>query len=488
MRRVLMPGDQLPSSRNLGQQLGVHWLTVIKAYRELAAMDYVELDVGRGSFVSNQIPEMSMKPARPGGEGAKWKAPRMQTLLAARVKRLATRMPPLPIQPSSDGDGTARIWLAPKGMDVRLFPKTAFLRYYRRHLSRLDHETLEPENPLGSLALRHALREKLLPTRGIRAELDQIAIVSSAIHGLSVSLDLLVQGGDTVLMEEPGWPGMREITRLKGARPLPVAVSEKGIHLKGIQRLLGRHRPRAVFLTPSHQAPTGVTLDYNRRLAFLNLLQGHPTWILEADFDHEFHYDSPPLPSLHAMDRTGRVLYFGSFSKVMLPELRMGFIVGPAAFIRMLRTLVLAGSGHTPGLPQRAMTDFLMGGHYDHHIRRLRRIYLRRRNLMVSELRRELPDFTFASPKGGLNLWVRLPEGMDADILQARLLARGIHVLTGRGWYLGRPQGSFLHLSFSSADENEIRQGVRTMADVAKRLKATSVRADASRRGWRRRV
>lgn len=457
----LPPGTRLPPVRVLAQQLKVNRLTVLRAYHELEAMGYLVLEVGCGTFVPDRIPDAFLDAPRRG-------APRGGDagVLPALLRRLGR-----------DDAKAFRIsagWVRTIGAnyrfgfesgigDFRLFPMTTWRRLHLRHLRKADKNIMRYTSPYGLGPLREALRRRILPGRGIEARDEEVMILPGSAYGIHLFLRTILRPGDRVALEEPHFYVAREQILMNGGRPVPVPVDAKGVRIDALRRLFSRRPPTALFVTPSHQLPTTATLDYGRRVQLIEAVSRRPLWVIEDDYDHEFHYDSPPLPSLKSMDGTGQVVYFGSFSKSLFPALRIGFVVGPAEVIRRFQEIRLRMDHSVPTLSQLALADFIDGGHYDVLVRRLRRAYQRRRDLLVDLLRRELPDFAFERPSGGMRLWVRVPKGIDAERVSERLRRQGILLRTGRTAFLTPPREQYLHFGFAAPNESEIREGVKAL-------------------------
>lgn len=463
VKRTLPPGSQLPPVRVLARQLGVNPLTVFRAYKELTAMGYLETEVGIRTFVPERLPE----------EFAATRAGRREAASSAPPALLATLSPALRVAPGRPvGFSKERNWrvdFVTAAGDPRLFPVRVWKKLHGRRLEERDSRLSRYGSPQGETDLIEILRTQVLPARGISAGPSEIFIAQGGLEGIHLFLRAILKPGEQVLVEEPGWPHHRATVSLLGGRIRPVALDGQGLRLEGFRRALARDIPRAAILTPSHQLPTGVTLDYGRRLEILRAAAGRATWIVEDDYDHEFHYDSPPLPSLKSLDRTGQVAYMGTFSKVTFPGLRLGFVVASPEVVSALSLLRFRTQFFVPPLGQRVMADFIRQGHYDMMVRRLRRTYLRRRDRLVSALRRHLPQLSFQVPQGGIRLWARLPRGTDGEALTERLMRRGVRVQTGSRHFAEKPDGEYLHLGFAHPDEREIEEGVRAIAQAMKR-------------------
>ena len=243
-------------------------------------------------------------------------------------------------------------------------------------------------DPLGFRPFRESLATYLRTTRGVRCEADQILVVSGSQQAFQIAARVLLDTGSQVWVEEPGYGGARDVLRLAGAHLVPVPVDDEGLDVAtGIARC---PRPRAVYVTPSHQYPLGMTMSAARRLKLLDWAHGSGAWILEDDYDSEYRYESLPIAALQGLDRDSRVVYIGTFSKVLFPALRVGYLVVPADLVRRFAAVREATDIFPPTLNQAVLADFIDQGHFARHLRRMRQLYRERRSVLVQALREEL--------------------------------------------------------------------------------------------------
>lgn len=465
VRGVLPPGTRLPPVRGLARQLKVDYFTVLRAYRELEAMGYLELDVGVGTYVAHDLPDTFLK-AKGDKSSGKATPPPASVLrtLPAPVSGMQYVSPP-----KSPSFPAPRIVFTVGSGDVRLFPATTWRRLHDRQFKDLARSNaLYYGDPRGALSLREAIREEILPARGIRAGPDEILVLSGGLSAIHQFLQAALAPGDGVALEDPASGFLATIIAESGGRILPVPVDRKGIDLDRLRAVLARRKPRAVIVTPSHQYPTCAVLDAGRRHKLLAMTAGLPVWVVEDDYDHEFHYDSPPLPSLKSLDATGQVVYVGSFSKVLFPSIRTGFVVAPRAVIDRLAARVVWTNTRLPQVPQLVLADFIRDGHYAHHIRRMRRIYQSRRDAMAAAFEKHLPDFAFETPRGGMRFWVRLPRGIESGALREEAARLGVSVVPAPVHSATGQERRHLHLGFASVDEDEISAGLRILGKAAR--------------------
>ncbi len=473
-RGILAPGARLPSVRSLGAQLRVSFLTVLRAYRELAAMGYLDMEEGIGTRVNAALPEPFLAPP-PGSAPLPRRRPRgIPGPMNARARALDLA------GYIARQEGPFRLSFNVGEGDLRLFPFPLWRRLHQRTLATArEAEWGRGVPPQGVAELRAAICETVLPARGIRAAPDEVLVTAGSLQGIHGFLDLVLERGDRVAVEDPCYALYPRIAGFRGGRTVFVPVDGQGIDPARFAGVLARHRPRAAILTSSHQYPTTATLDLARRHALARLAAPHRLWILEDDYDSDFHYDSPPLPALKSLDATGRVTYFGTFTKTLFPALRLGFMVAAPGVVRRMAHWIYLQGFHVPVTSQRVAAEFLRRGHYDHHVRRMRRTYHARRDAMAEALRRHLPGFAFVVPSGGMRFWVRVPDGIGRDALREGIRKAGCYVRMGSADASARPGPEHLHLGFACLTEREIDDGIRTIARVVRRLRI----AEPKRRG-----
>lgn len=471
MRGILPPGTRLPPVRGLAKQLDVDYFTVLRAYRELEAMGYLELDVGVGTYVAHDLPDSFLKAA-----------PRKKTAdrsgnspLPSSLSRTLPESPPglEYVRPNAIPRRAApRLTFTVGSGDVRLFPATVWRRLHDRQFRDLARtNALYYGDPKGSPSLREAIREELLPARGIHAGIDEILVLSGGLTAIHQFLGLVLAPGDGVALEDPASGFLATMITESGGRILPVPVDAKGIDLTRLETIATRRKPKALVVTPSHQYPTCAVLDEGRRHRLLAMTGKRPLWIVEDDYDHEFHYDSPPLASLKSLDASGQVVYVGSFSKVLFPSIRTGFLVAPRAVVDRMTSRIVWTNARMPVLPQLVLADFIRDGHYGHHIRRMRRTYHARRDAMAAALKKHLPGFAFDVPRGGMRFWVRLPAGIESGRLIGETRRLGVQIVRAPIHSVTGADRRFLHLGFTSVTEEEIETGIRAIRKAADALR-----------------
>jgi GntR family transcriptional regulator/MocR family aminotransferase len=346
-----------------------------------------------------------------------------------------------------------------------LFPGVLWARLLARNARALTQAQMAYGDPAGLISLRAAVAEHLRTARGVNCEAEQVLIVSGSQAALRVAAAALLERGDRVAMEEPGYPGARAAFGAAGAAVKAVPVDAEGMNVTGLQRLRGQ--VRAAYVTPSHQYPLGTTMTAARRLALLDWAYQKGAWVLEDDYDSEYRYVSRPLGALQGMDTHERVIYIGTFSKVLFPSVRVGYLVVPPSLWQRFVVARMALDLFSPTLYQLALAEFLREGHFARHLRRMRGIYLQRRNALLVGLKRHCADrVTVHNADAGLHVAVLLAEGLDdADVVR-RMASRGLTATPLSTCYAGGSKRNGLLLGFGGSDEQRLLEATRVLGEV----------------------
>jgi GntR family transcriptional regulator/MocR family aminotransferase len=444
-------GDRLASSRGLAAHLGISRITVTLAYADLVAQDYLTSRGRSGHYVSATAPRPADMP--PG------RLPR----------RDQVDFDALPIRRFS---GTARLdrpadWRSYPypfiygQADAALFDHQNWRLCALRALGRRDFETLtgdlyDRDDPL----LIDTIRRSILPRRGIDAGPEEILITLGAQNGLWLAAQVLLGPGRVAVMENPGYPGLRSILDQTPCAAVSVDVDADGLPP---QRL--PDRVDVVFTTASHHCPTNATMPLPRRLALLKAASDRNFLLVEDDYEFEMSFLSSASPSLKSLDREGRVIHAGSFSKSIFPGLRLGYIVGPEPFIREARALRAIVLRHPPGHIQRTVAHFLSLGHYDALVNRMKQTYQRRRQAMDAAIRSHGLEVAHPGGFGGSSFWMRAPDGVPTEALALRLRPQGVLIEPGTVFFApGAVPDRHYRLAYSSIAEVRIAEGIRLIA------------------------
>ncbi|WAT09386.1 PLP-dependent aminotransferase family protein [Rouxiella badensis] len=420
---ALSPRQRLPSSRLLATDLQLSRITVEAAYAQIEAEGYITRHVGKGTFVSAEV-----LAAANGVNPLQDNAPRRSTTKASR--KLQDDRPAFAQEKTSSALLSARgaqiiatggcrdpqtpLPFAAGSPDLRAFPLKLWRQLTNKTLRLGGERLLGYGDPQGHIALREAVAGYLQQSRGVLCSAEHVVITTSSQQALQLLATLLIDNGDPVWIEQPGYLGARNAFASAGAHLHGIPVDEQGVALAD-----NLPPPRLIYLTPSHHYPTGVSLSLPRRIAMLDYAKRQASWIIEDDYDSELHYDGRPLPAMQGLDTHQRVIYLGTFSKVLFPSLRLAYMVLPPALVAPATTLRTVYDGHTSQLMQAVTAEFIQQGHFAAHLRYMRQLYQSRRDSLLTQIKQKLGDWITPQPSaGGLQLAVRLPVGQEAILSQ----------------------------------------------------------------------
>jgi GntR family transcriptional regulator/MocR family aminotransferase len=456
VERRLRSGQRIPPTRGLAAELRVSRLPVLNAFEQLLAEGYFESRPGAGTFVASSVPDdlAAPKPGTPARPRPPRCGPRLIGRHAATLRQ--------DIGPWFKGVGAFSVGQPP----VDQFPWDLWSRLVARRSRSRDPELVHYSPVMGFGPLREAVAEYLRTARGVRCEASQVMIVGGAQQALELSARVLLDAGSSVWVEDPGCYGVQNLLRLAGARTVPVPVDAEGLVVaEGIAR---SPKARAVFVTPSHQFPLGVTMSASRRLQLLDWAQSSGAWIIEDDYDSEYRYGSRPLASLQGLDTAGQVIYVGSFGKTLFPGLRIGYLVVPEALAESFATASAELYREGQLLQQAMLAEFIAEGHFTSHIRKMRTLYGQRRSTLLDAAARRYGDALPAvGGDAGLHLVMQLPEGTDDRAVAAAALERNIVVRPLSGYY-AQPSSSQsgLLIGYACVPDEEIAPAFDTLADA----------------------
>jgi len=415
------PGMRLPPSRRWAEELSVSRMTVVMAVEQLVAEGYLAARQGSGTFVAADLPHL--RPAGPVADG-----------------------------PDADGARPYPV-LTPGVPDTRLFPHGRWAQHLAQAWRQPDAALLERPDPMGWPPLRAAIAAHLRAWRGIACSAGQVAITSGAGEAAEILSLALWAAGAKVVMEDPGYAPIARVLREAGRVPVPVRVDDEGLPPDAAEGAA------AVLLTPSRHYPLGVTLPLPRRLALLDWAERTGGTIVEDDYDGEYRYQGQPLPAIMQLDRgAGRVIYLGSFSKLLSPALRLGYMVIPPGLLPQVRARMAATGPRASLVPQPALAGFMQSGDFAIHLRRMRRVYAARQQVLREAL--DLPP-----DPGGMHLVLPLP-GQDDKALarEAGRAGLGVRALSGYAVLPDPPRG--LALGYAAFDEDSLRAGAARLRQV----------------------
>ncbi|GAA1977918.1 PLP-dependent aminotransferase family protein [Nocardioides panacihumi] len=431
----LVPGDRLPSSRTLAGDLGISRTTVATVYERLVAEGFLEARVGAGTFVS----EVAATPPRCAAGSLR--------------PRPGWRWPPVAVS----GDSPVPAYDFRVGIpDASLFPFETWRRILAAESRLRGHSPGAYGGPAGLPRLREAIAHSVAYGRGVRADPDEVVVTSGTQQALDVVARVLLQPGDTVAVEDPGYAAARDLFASHGATVVPVRVDAEGLVVDELPA-----RTRLVYTTPSHQFPLGVALSLARRRELLTFAARHDAAVVEDDYDSEFRFSERPLEPLHALDRSGRVVYVGTFSKSLLPSLRAGYLVAPPSLVDALSGAKQLTDGFGPVQPQAALARFLEEGLLGRHVRRAAKVYGERRALVLAALD-GLPVEVVPSAAG---LHLAAYAAVPPDLAE-RVRSEGIAVETIAQHRVGAGRDGLV-LGYGAAVTDTIRPGLARLALAA---------------------
>lgn len=460
---TLPEGARAPSTRALAADLGVSRTTVTAAYEQLAAEGFLFTSVGRTARVASP----SIAAVRLRGESQRCSTP--ASSLSAFGRRIANiELPELPCTEAAHIDF---LYGAVASHD---FPSLIWRRAYQSELLRRQ-QSLYYDRPEGDASLRRSLQGYLRRARGLVCDVEQIIVVHGAQQGIDLCARLLLDPGSTFVFEDPGYLMARRCFEATGAEMLPVPVDAQGLITADLPR---DDRARLAYVTPSHQFPLGGVMPIGRRLELLQWAQRQRVWIVEDDYDGEFRYGQRPIDALQSVDTDGRVIYVGTFSKALSPQLRLGYLVLPHELVPVFRQAKRLADRHAPALDQRVLASLIDSGAYERHVRRVRRENEKRRLALIDAVARHFPrDAQLAGTAAGLHVVIWLPSLRPQNetelVAAARFNGLGVYAVSPlfaqSKHVVSRPGG--LILGYASLTSEQIEQGIRGLASVISALR-----------------
>jgi len=449
----LRPGARLPATRDLAAQYGISRPTIVAAFEQMRSEGYVEGKVGSGTYVSATLPDELLQ------------APRTKSTVqfrkhAIQLSAYARRLGPLLRRES----GPARAFRASQpALDA--FPMTLWAQVATRRLRRVSARLLAGGEALGYRPLREAVAEYLNTSRGVKCTADQVLIISGVQQALDRAAHLLLNPGDPVWMEEPGYPGAAVVFRAVGAKICAVPVDAEGLNLDVGRRRWPHQRPRLLYVTPAHQFPLGMTMSLRRRLSLLEWAGRSRTIIFEDDYDSEYRYSGRPIPALQGLDRAAVVIFAGSFTDVLFPALRLAYLVVPSDMVDIFAAAESVSTHHPPLIDQAILCDFIREGHFARHVRRMRELYAERLSVLIESAQERLGGLLEIPPvEAGLRTVGWLQGGRSAEHAAQAAAKHDVEVVPLSRYAWGRARRDGLVLGFAAVDGREIRRGVEQLA------------------------
>lgn len=448
-------GQRVPSTRVLALELGISRIPVLSAYAQLLAEGCFESRVGSGTIVARSLP-IRAPVSRPAdgteSKNSRRRQPSKRCLVLASRKDFHKRRETGPFVASQ--------------IAAEYFPLQVWNSLVIRHSRGVHARALDYGDPLGLKELRETIATHLRTARGVHCEAEQILITSGSQQGLEVTARVLLDARDRVWMEEPGYSFARSVFAFAGCRVVPVPVDEEGLNVAaGIKKC---RDARAVLVTPSHQYPLGVTMSASRRLQLLDWAESNGAWVIEDDYDSEYRYESMPVTSLQGLDRNSRVVYIGTFSKVLFPSLRLGYVVIPPDLVERFLAVRFAMDISPATFYQAVLADFIREGHFTRHIRRMRALYGERRSALIESLCEEFgPTAEIVGAQAGMHLSVAL-KGIPDRKIADRAVAQGLGLVPLSPFYVDDAAKQGFILGFGSTSVEEIPAAVRKLKLLVK--------------------
>lgn len=442
---------RLPSSRTLSKMLGVSRTSIVSAFEQLLAEGYIEGKLGSGTFVA---PHLDAYIDDAGSRRATPTTVSVEATVSARARRLIETVDPL-----RQGAGIP-FNTGVTSADARSFD--ALKKIASKHLSQIGLDYRAYSDPLGRPDLRELIARYLRVARSVRCTAENVILTAGAQEAIDLTIKVLVDSGTRVWVEEPGYPLAQAALKTAGAIMFPIPVDHEGLDVS--RGVLDCPDARVVYVTPSHQYPLGVMLSISRRIELLQWAHSAGAWIIEDDYDSEFRYDGRPLASLQGLDQDNRVIYIGTFSKVLLPGLRLGYVVVPDTLMPAFAAARFLTDRQPAMLEQLIIRDFISEGHFTSHIRRLRKSYNDARDQLLSLISRDLrPFLEVEAPAQGMHLVART-SGNLSDVALAELAASGNVLLKPVSkMFLNAPRTSALMFGFTGFSAMDMQLGVKRL-------------------------
>ncbi|HXY51395.1 MAG TPA: PLP-dependent aminotransferase family protein [Terriglobales bacterium] len=448
----LQPGARLPATRDLATAYRLSRATIVTAFEQLKSEGYVEGRTGSGTYVAKVLPEQLLQVTAWPRQGP------------VRHRRIALSSYARRLQPFA---GMA--FRPPRAFRANLpavdaFPTTLWAQVAARRLRRVSAKLLAGGEALGYRPLREAVSEYLNASRGVKCSAEQVLILSGAQEALDRTARILLNPGEPVWMEDPGYPGAAVVFRALGAKICGVPVDAEGLDLvRGVRKW---NRARLVYVTPAHQFPLGVTMSLRRRLALLEWARRSGTLIFEDDYDSEYRYSGRPVPALQGLDRSGVVIFAGSFSAVLFPALRLGYLVVPQEMVDVFAAAESVSTHHPPLLEQAVLCDFIAEGHFARHIRRMRELYAERLSVLLECAQKLADTLEISTVEAGLQTIGWLRRGFSADRVSELAAAKNVEVVPVNRYAFGHSRRAGVVLGFAAVDPGELRRGVDQLAQI----------------------
>ncbi|NJR62805.1 MAG: PLP-dependent aminotransferase family protein [Cyanobacteria bacterium CRU_2_1] len=458
LEKRLKPNQKLPPSRVLAKSLLISRATVTQSYEQLMSEGYFEARCGSGTFVCSRLPDEYLQPESINRGRSQ---PSELTMLSRFGKDL------LAVNQLEVPEPQAEISFRFGSPNVEQFPIKLWRRLLARHCQNSSTVLNYIPDAAGFMPLRIAIADYLGRSRAVRCNAEQVIIVNGSQQALDLIARLTIEPNDWIAVEDPGYLGARHCFKGQGAQLQAITVDSEGLDVEALSQF--RQPFKLLYVTPSHQFPTGVTLSLSRRLALLQWAQETGTLILEDDYDSEYRYSERPIPALQGLDHSNNVIYVGTFSKILFPSLRIGYLVAPPAWIPVVSRAKWLCDRQSPTLEQYALTDCIMEEHFERHIRRMRCLYDRRRQVLVNALQSYLGSrVTVLGENAGIHLMAKIETALPDEVVIQKAAIMGIGLTSAQGYYLATPKTGEFIFGYAQLDQTQIEEGVQKLSQVLK--------------------
>ncbi len=450
LQGTLRKGLRLPSTRSLATELRVSRNIVVIAFEQLMAEGYVECRTGAGTFVTKTLPEEVLQ---------------IQSHAVDENRSLSERGSVIRSLCPVVAPSNARLRYAPFRFGLPALdhlPLELWGRFLARHCRKASIEVAVHGDPAGLRTLREAIASYVGVARGVRCDPAQVIIVNGSQQAIDLAARVLADPGDVAIIEDPGYTGARSALQAAGMKLLPIKVGKDGLR---VELLSTKHlKARLVYVTPSHQFPLGVVLSLANRLELLDWAAQAGAWILEDDFDSEYRYESKPIPALQGLDQNSRVIYLGTFSKVLFPTLRLGYVIVPGDLLDAFVAARWITDRCSPLIEQAALADFISEGHFASHIRRMRALYMERRSAILAALQEHFGTWLETWDSGaGMHTITWLPPHVEDTCVADAAASAGLNISPVSQFALQAPPRGGLLLGFAAFTPEVIKKGIRDL-------------------------
>lgn len=456
---TLAAGTRLPSTRMLANDLEISRMTVVNAFDQLLAEGYLVGRAGSGTFVAAELPEEYLTTDQQT-RGSRNELERRLSL-SEYGDYLAFRRSPI-----LENEAVTGLVPFQHGLPaIDEFPFRIWQKIEHNCSQASIKKLLSQNGPLGFEPLRKAVTGHLLTARAVNCTFNEVVITGGAQQALDLISRILLNDGDKVWMDDPGYLGARDAFSSNGANVLPVGRDSNGFDLENAIKNYGS--AKVIYTTPSHHFPVGGSMSINRRLELLEWAERNDAWLIEDDYDSEFRYEGRPLASMQGLDRNGRVFYLGTFSKTIFSALRLGCLVVPPDMISLFEVARVITDGHSPLFEQAILAEFISGGHFARHVRRMRKLYLERQEILLRAAEEYLKGrIELAPASSGMHLVGWLPEGVSDTAFSAAAAERGVRLAPLSDYAMRPLKRSGVLFGYAGFSEKQIIGAMKQVAEI----------------------